>query len=115
MFSDKTRKYRLANSRASFLEAFPVSNELAKSFSFGEVLFVYKNDKIYAFHNKCPNQGGKLQGCDIKDGKLICPVHRYKFDTETGRGSGLYLDFYDLEENEDGFFLLRTYFSWLGE
>lgn len=115
MFSDKTRKYHLADSRKEFIENFPESNELTKNFPFGEVLFVKKEEELYAFINHCPHQGQKMQGCTIHDGRVMCPVHKYKFDIETGRGHGLYLDFYPLEENKDGFFLLRTYFSWFGE
>ncbi|PWH85290.1 Rieske (2Fe-2S) protein [Brumimicrobium oceani] len=115
MFSDKTKKYHLADSKEEFLQNFPENNEVTKNFPFGEVLFVRKEDEIYAFINNCPHQGQKMQGCAIVDGRVICPVHKYKFDVKTGRGHGLYLDFYPLEENEDGFFLLRTYFSWFGE
>ncbi|RFC55706.1 Rieske (2Fe-2S) protein [Brumimicrobium aurantiacum] len=115
MFSDKTRKYRLADSREAFLNNFNAHGEYIQNFPFGEVLFVKKEDEIYAFINDCPHQGQKMQGCSIENGKVICPVHQYKFDIETGRGHGLFLDFYPLEENENGFFLLRTYFSWFGE
>lgn len=115
MFSDKTKKYRIADSREEFIKNFPETNELEKHFPFGEVLFVKKENEIYAFINDCPHQGQKMQGCTIEDGRVTCPVHKYKFDTETGRGHGLYLEFYPLEENEEGFFLLRTYFSWFGE
>ena len=115
MFSDKTKKHHLAESREDFLKDFPESNELTKKFPFGEVLFVKKEDKIYAFINNCPHQGQKMQGCSIHDGRVICPVHKYKFNIETGRGHGLYLDFYPLEETTEGFFLLHTYFSWFGE
>lgn len=115
MFSDKTRKYHLADSRDEFLKKFNEGGEFTKSFPFGEVLFVKKESEIYAFINNCPHQGQKMQGCSIENGRVICPVHKYKFDVETGRGHGLYLDFYPLEEHKDGFFLLRTYFSWFGE
>lgn len=115
MFSDKTRQYRLADSREAFMKDFPDSKEITKNFHFGEVLFVKKEEEIYAFINDCPHQGQKMQGCSIENGKVICPIHRYKFDIKTGRGHGLYLDFYPLEETKEGFFLLRTYFSWFGE
>jgi len=115
MFSDKTKKYRLADSREDFLKRFSECNELTENFPFGEVLFVLKEHEIYAFINNCPHQNQKMQGCSIENDSVICPVHKYKFDLKTGRGHGLYLDFYPLVEHEDGFYLLRTYFSWLGE
>lgn len=115
MFSNKTRKYRLANSKAEFLSTFKGQSELPKQFMFGEVLFVREGDAVHAFKNKCPHQGAKLNGCSIADGKVVCPVHKYKFDVENGRGHGLYLDIYELKSEQDGFYLSRTYFSWLGE
>ena len=115
MFSDKTKRYHLADSKSQFSKSFQGKNELQKQFSFGEVLFVLTADKIFAFKNKCPHQGAKLNGCKVEHGKVICPLHQYGFNVENGRGHGMYLEVYPLEENEDGFFLLRTYFSWFGE
>lgn len=115
MFSDKTKKYRLADSKQEFLGQFGKKNQLVDSFLFGEVLFIRDNDEIYAFKNKCPHQGAKLNGCWLEGGKVVCPLHQYKFDVDNGRGHGLYLEHYPLEETEDGYYLLRTYFSWFGE
>lgn len=115
MFSDKTKKYRLADSKSDFIRDYLGKKEFVKQFGFGEVLFVQEIDEVFAFKNKCPHQGAKLNGCKIAQGKVICPLHQYGFNLENGRGHGMYLDIYPLEENADGFFLLRTYFSWFGE
>jgi len=115
MFSDKTRKYRIADSKQEFLDQFGEEHQIVEKLLFGEVIFVRENEDIYAFKNKCPHQGAKLNGCWLEDDKVVCPVHQYKFDVENGRGQGLYLENYPLEENEEGYYLLRTYFSWLGE
>ena len=115
MFSDKTKFYFLAESRKRFLTQL-INNELVKRFGFGEILFILDDkNKLYAVENKCPHQGLKMKGCKVKDNKITCPWHQYTFDLQTGRGHGLYLPRFDLEENEKGFFLKRTYFSWLGE
>ena len=115
MFSDKTRKYRLARSKKDFLTLFGKQQYYVQKFTFDEVIFVKQESDLYAFRNKCPHQGAKLIGCWIEDNKVVCPLHQYKFDTQNGRGHGLYLENYKLEENKDGYFLLRTYFSWFGE
>ena len=115
MFSDKTKQYFLATSKKAFLESFSEANEKSKKFSFGEVLFVKNGVDVYAIKNKCPHQGSKMEGCEIEEGKVICPRHRYRFNLETGRGHSLYLPIYELKEKEDGFYLLHTYFSWFGE
>ena len=115
MFSDKTRKYKIAASKADFLKEFGGDDQYVEKFLFDEVIFIKEGNEVYAFKNKCPHQGSKLNGCWLDDGKVVCPMHQYKFDVENGRGHGLFLETYPLEENEDGFFLLRTYFSWFGE
>ena len=115
MFSDKTRKYRIADSKQAFLAKFGDDKHRVEKFLFDEVIFVRDGDAVYAFKNKCPHQGSKLNGCWIDEDRVVCPIHQYKFDVENGRGHGLYLENYPLEENEDGFYLLRTYFSWFGE
>jgi nitrite reductase/ring-hydroxylating ferredoxin subunit len=115
MFSDKTRKYKLADSKEEFLPKFGEDHQLIDKFFFGEVIFVREKEKVYAFKNKCPHQGAKLNGCWLEENKVVCPMHQYKFDVNNGRGQGLYLESYPLEEKEHGFYLLRTYFSWFGE
>jgi len=45
------------------------------------------DDKVYALGAKCPHAGGDLTQGWCKEGKLICPLHRYSFNLETGKGS----------------------------
>lgn len=115
MFSDKTKRYKLSDSRQSFLASFAQDGELVIRLGFGEVLFVRAGSSVYAFRNKCPHQNKPLNGCTIWEGSVICPWHKYQFNLENGRGHGLYLETYPLLETEEGFFLERTYFSWFGE
>lgn len=115
MFSDKTKEYFLSESKQKFEKTLDYKNEKVKAFDFGEVLFKKAGESIYAFKNKCPHQGSKFEGCEIKEGNVVCPWHKYKFDLKTGRGHGLHLETYELKETEKGFCLFRTYFSWFGE
>ncbi len=115
MFSDKTKYYQLAPTKSEFLTQF-IDNEWVKRFHFGEVLFVKQHDNtVIAMDNKCPHQNLPLKGCKISGGNVVCPWHQYRFDLKTGRGHGLFLQTYELEENHEGYFLKRTYFSWFGE
>jgi NAD(P)H-dependent nitrite reductase small subunit len=50
-------------------------------------LFMSKNN-IYAIHNSCPHQGADIADGHVKDGKAVCPLHRWQFDLETGAFSG---------------------------
>ncbi|MEO6851245.1 MAG: Rieske 2Fe-2S domain-containing protein, partial [Mucilaginibacter sp.] len=56
--------------------------------------------EIFALSAKCPHAGGDLSAGWCKEGKLICPVHRYSYNLQTGRGSegqNDYVDTYPVE------------------
>lgn len=76
--------------------------------------------KLYLFQNNCPHAGALLSGGWCEKGMLICPVHRYSYDLENGRGTpgqGDYIDIYPLKEDKDGIFagikqgLFRRFFG----
>ena len=92
MFSDKTRRYFIADSKEALLTRFKERNQFIEKLPFGEVLFIIDEDTIYAIKNKCPHQGAAMEGCFIKDGRVVCPLHKYGFDLNHGRGHGLYLE-----------------------
>jgi len=59
----------------------------------------YENE-VFALSARCPHAGGDLTQGWCKDGKLICPIHRYSFDLKTGKGSegqNDYIDSYPIE------------------
>ena len=43
--------------------------------------------QVFALSAKCPHAGGDLTAGWCKNGKLVCPVHRYSYNLETGKGS----------------------------
>jgi nitrite reductase/ring-hydroxylating ferredoxin subunit len=64
--------------------------------------------KNYAVSAKCPHAGGELAGGWCKKGQLICPIHRYEYDLETGRGAkgqGDYIDVFPVEVRADGIYV----------
>ena len=66
------------------------------------------NDKLYALGASCPHAGAELSGGWCKDGKIICPFHRYSYDLETGKGSlgqNDYVDAYPIEIRKDGIYI----------
>ncbi len=79
------------------------------------VLLVKHDDAFFLVKNKCPHQGASLTNAVCEDGKIVCPWHHYGFDLKTGRGAGLYLENYPIEEREDGLYAGFEYFSWFGE
>jgi nitrite reductase/ring-hydroxylating ferredoxin subunit len=80
--------------------------------------FEFKNEKIcvtrtlkglYAFGDRCPHNGASLSKgyCSINN-EIICPLHRYSFDLETGKatsGGGYALKTYPIEMKNDGVYV----------
>lgn len=72
----------------------------------------YEGD-VYAVSATCPHAGGEFSGGWCKDGKLICPLHRYQYDIFTGKGDpgqNDYIDVYPVEVREDGVYIGMTSF-----
>ncbi len=64
--------------------------------------------EIYALGATCPHAGAELSGGWCKDGKIICPFHRYSYSLQTGRGDpgqNDYVDTYPVEIREDGVYV----------
>ena len=59
---------------------------------------------VFALSAKCPHAGGDLSAGWCKDDKLVCPLHRYSYNLQTGRGSegqNDYVDTYPVEIRDD--------------
>lgn len=64
--------------------------------------------KLYAVQNSCPHAGGILSGGWCKNGYLVCPIHRWEYSLQNGRGAegqGDYIDTYAVEMREDGVYI----------
>ena len=72
-------------------------------------LCLIKNEgEIYIVQNSCPHAGGILSGGWCKEGKIVCPIHRYEYDLINGRGAdgqGDYIDVYPVEIRPDGVYV----------
>ncbi len=71
------------------------------------ICLVYDGQNYYAMDDRCPHAGARFgAGGWCEQGQLICPVHRHKFDVQTGRGSmGDYVETYLVEKREEGVFV----------
>jgi len=61
--------------------------------------------KLHLIQNSCPHAGGILSGGWCDQGMIICPIHRYSYSLENGRGAagqGDYIDIFPLREDKDG-------------
>ena len=70
-----------------------------------DILFIRSEGKILAFKNRCPHQNKPMVGCKVTDGRVVCPYHQYAFSLEDGKGHGLYLEKYPIEERSEGVFV----------
>ncbi|PEQ11897.1 hypothetical protein B2G71_14000 [Novosphingobium sp. PC22D] len=50
-----------------------------------KLLLARVGDRYYASQRKCPHLGFNLCRGKIEDGAVVCPLHKAKFDLETGR------------------------------
>jgi nitrite reductase/ring-hydroxylating ferredoxin subunit len=110
MFGRKLKWYALFESREKLLEVFQTNPCVLYRTMFGNVLLVRKENEFFAFKPKCPHQNKSLEGCSIKEDKLVCPWHQYAFSLKNGRGHGMYLEQYILRIDEKGVFIGKE--SW---
>lgn len=65
---------------------------------------VKKRGTVYAFAAKCPHAGAPMcEGWLDASGKLVCPLHKYRFDPASGRntsGEGYKLFTYPVQLHE---------------
>jgi nitrite reductase (NADH) small subunit len=51
-------------------------------------VFRQRDGRLFATDNACPHRGGPLSEGVLGGGKVICPLHAWKIDLETGRCIG---------------------------
>ena len=76
----------------------------------GEKICVVKTTKgLFAFSNKCPHNGASLnKGFCTKQNEIVCPLHGYAFNLETGKTSAnknLILKTYPIKIEESGVYV----------
>ncbi len=64
--------------------------------------------KLHALGAICPHAGADLSRGWCKDAKIICPIHRFSYDLNTGKGSegqNDYIEAYAIEVRIDGVYI----------
>lgn len=72
-----------------------------------KICLVKTGNKFFATQFYCPHAGAALAYGWCREGKLVCPFHRYEYDLETGRGApgqGDYINTYPVQIREDGLY-----------
>ncbi len=47
-------------------------------------LFRTRSGKVFALANRCPHKGGPLVDGMLAGERVVCPLHSFQFDSETG-------------------------------
>jgi len=71
------------------LEQIPVGE--GRTFQVGDLtvsVFRTRTGDVFATQAACPHKGGPLADGILGGGKVICPLHAYKFELATGRPVG---------------------------
>jgi ferredoxin-nitrite reductase len=51
----------------------------------GEEMAVFKSDgRVFGVQNTCPHEGGQLCNGWLEGGEVVCPLHGYKFNLQSG-------------------------------
>ncbi len=83
-----------------------------RNFRVGEkmvAVFRTRKGEVFAVQASCPHKGGPLADGLIGDGKVICPLHAFKFNLASGEPIGnacAALQTYDVSLSETGDVLL---------
>jgi len=51
-------------------------------------IFRTRRNEVFATQANCPHKGGPLADGILGDGKIVCPLHTYKFQLATGEALG---------------------------
>jgi 3-phenylpropionate/trans-cinnamate dioxygenase ferredoxin subunit len=74
-----------------------------------EICISIHNGEAYGCAARCPHAGGNMnQGWLDPMGNIVCPLHRYKFDSKSGRntsGEGYFIKTYPVKEDDEGVFV----------
>jgi 3-phenylpropionate/trans-cinnamate dioxygenase ferredoxin subunit len=52
-----------------------------------KLCLIRQRDTYYALDNKCPHAGASLGQGWCEENYLVCPIHRFKYDINTGKGA----------------------------
>jgi len=55
-----------------------------------EIVLVRRDGRLLALDRLCPHEGGRMADGPLLEGRyVVCPLHNYRFDPQTGRAVGV--------------------------
>jgi nitrite reductase/ring-hydroxylating ferredoxin subunit len=95
------KKFTLGHSKEEVFQLVP--ERVIKKVILGEtsIAIVRIGEYFHSFQAFCPHRGASLiQGTINSSGEIICPLHQYRFDLETGQVKSGYCDDLAIFPNE---------------
>ena len=91
------------------MEAIPEGKPIEVQVGERAICLLRKAETLYAFAATCPHSGGRFcEGWLDPLGRVVCPLHKYRFDPVNGRntsGEGYKLRTYPVELRGDAIFV----------
>lgn len=73
------------------------------------IALLRRGEEILAFAATCPHAGGRIcDGWVDMEGRIVCPLHKYRFDPANGRntsGEGYKLKTYPVEIRDENIYV----------
>lgn len=105
----KFKWQKIAESESDFTAMFQYHPIQIISLFGTKVCLVKGTQGIYAINDKCPHNGASLSsGMCNEHNEIVCPMHRYPFNLETGKasaGMAISVQTYPVVIQEDGVFV----------
>ncbi len=95
------KKFTLGNSKEEVLKLVPervIKKVILEEISIGVVRI---SEVFHTFQAFCPHRGASLiQGTINSSGEIICPLHQYRFDMQSGQVKSGYCEDLEIYPNE---------------
>lgn len=79
------KEFQLGNSVSEVFEMLPDSRIKKVKLGNREIGIVRLGERIFGFNAFCPHRGASLIQGRVHIAELICPLHHYRFELQTGR------------------------------
>ncbi|HUY05905.1 MAG TPA: Rieske (2Fe-2S) protein [Acidimicrobiales bacterium] len=76
--------------RAGTIDEFVSKGSLVVKNGRNEICIISDGERFYALDNSCSHMGSQIHRGEIKDGYIVCPWHRARFELASGKSLDLY-------------------------
>lgn len=100
---------KIADNQAQFEESIPLNASLFYELKNEKICISRTAKGVFATQDRCPHNGASLsRGFCTKNNELVCALHRYSFDLQSGKstsGGAYALKTYPIDYRNSGVYL----------